>query len=276
MKPVTRMLVVLLFGSLVFVVGVSSCDLFATNLFDSFDKEYVLPELSGLGLDELLGYANTDKRFFDSLSDSDADTVIDTLEGVYGDINRPTDMAEAARLATDVYIQSTEISEFADNIDSAIVDMLGKISELDSENLESELPTILNDALVSIVGSDPDTVQSRIQKLNELNEPLSVYGASLEVGVSSEDYEPATSDYTVAVVGVVAGFVATLSEGSTEEGLTDAIVEGDPGKLSIPADVVDDLGSADGISDVLDALLGAQVAKVVETGIDLDGIVGGE
>jgi hypothetical protein len=198
-----------LFLALLFVL--SSCNPFTTNIYSGLDK-FKNPDLTDANA---LLDSSDEPQFYENLKDDPEAKalVLKTLAEVYNDPTAPDEkQQEAALMAADVYLKTSDTEDVMSNLNSLVGDAVSG-EDVFSGDTGDDGPEVFFRA---IFGEPPvgvpqatykATVVIQLAAFRESAEPLQIYGEKLEeTGVSP----PGTIDGDNATKALMAGMTRTL------------------------------------------------------------------
>jgi len=189
----------------------SGCNPFTTNLYSSFDK-FKNPDLTDA--DALLDAAD-EPQFYENLkNDPEAKAqVLATLSEVYNDpAEDPDKKQEAALMAANVYLKTSDTEEVMSNLNSLVGDAVSG-EDVFGGSSDTDGPEVFFRAIFGEPPADVPTATYKAQVLIQLSafrdsaEPLQIYGENLEVTHASP---PGTNDGDNATKALMAGMTRTL------------------------------------------------------------------
>ena len=223
----------------------TSCDqgLFGTNFFGVFES-YDAPNYQSATSADLVAAAEDD-RFFEEMSEEEADAVVATLALTYNNDALPDDeQADAALLAADVYIKTSAASETMTVLNSIVGDAINGTTP-DFED---------NTFISTLFSNDPVELADQLEALAGAADALAAYGGLLATDSTlvSQDDNPGDT----ATLALVGGVVAALLDANpvlTTDQVAAALID-DPSSLTAP-------------SGDINTILGADLVNVIEAGI---------
>ncbi len=187
----------------VLLMVLSGCNPFTTNVFSSFDK-YDMPSLTDA--DELIS-AMYDDQFYENLSDSEKETVLETLEDVYSDSSEDVEERQnAAVMAADVHLKTSDTEEVMESLNSLVADAANGeevYSEEDGDQPEVFFRTLFGEPPSGVSKSAYKAeVLIKLNAFYEAAAPLEAYGETLEAGASAP---PGVNEGDTATKALMAG-----------------------------------------------------------------------